>query len=185
MSYGEILAIDGLLTPDECKEAINIIDSLIKTGYGIEVNKDHTRKDEGIFMHVTALNGFDVATALCHRFQNAVLPEYISRFPILDYKSLGLLECKAQRTQAGGGFHDWHYEAATAGDGSCLDGLPNETGRQEFLYQNKRVRPKAGTGCVFPAGFLHTHRGNPPIGGTKYILTGWVVDLDPYARQRA
>ena len=94
MSYGEILAIDGLLSADECKEAINIIDSLIKTGYGIEVNKDHTRKDEGIFMHVTALNGFDVAIGLCQRFQNAVLPEYISRFPILDYKSLGLLECR-------------------------------------------------------------------------------------------
>lgn len=24
------------------------------------------------------------------------------------------------------------------------------------------------------AGFTHTHRGNPPISGTKYIITGWV-----------
>ena len=191
MSYGEILAIDGLLSADECKETMDIMDSLIKTGYAVEVNKHSGRNDECVHLHITSLNGFDVAIALCQRFQNAVLPEYISRFPILNYKSLGLLECKAQRTEAGGGFHDWHYEAS---DGSTTDRVLTwtvylnddfEGGETEFLYQNKRIRPKAGTGCVFPTGFLHTHRGNPPIGGTKYILTGWVVDLDPYARQRA
>ena len=26
---------------------------------------------------------------------------------------------------------------------------------------------------IFPAGFMHTHRGNPPISNDKYILTGW------------
>ena len=26
-----------------------------------------------------------------------------------------------------------------------------------------------------PAGFTHTHRGNRPKGGNKYIATSWVL----------
>ena len=38
---------------------------------------------------------------------------------------------------------------------------------------NKRVKAKTGRLIIFPAGYTHTHRGNPPIGGDKYILTNW------------
>jgi hypothetical protein len=27
---------------------------------------------------------------------------------------------------------------------------------------------------VFPSGYTHTHRGNPPLSGEKIILTGWL-----------
>jgi len=37
-----------------------------------------------------------------------------------------------------------------------------------------RVKPKKGRLILFPAGFTHTHRGNPPLDGEKYIITGWV-----------
>ena len=30
-------------------------------------------------------------------------------------------------------------------------------------------------GIMFPAGFTHTHRGNPPIGNPKYIATSWGI----------
>ena len=49
-----------------------------------------------------------------------------------------------------------------------------EGGETEFLYQSIRVAPKAGTLLIWPAGFTHTHRGNPPLSGDKYIATGWV-----------
>jgi len=48
-----------------------------------------------------------------------------------------------------------------------------EGGETEFLYLNKRVKSKAGRVIIFPAGFTHTHRGNPPINQTKYILSSW------------
>ena len=104
MSYGEILAIDDLLSADECKEAMDIMDSLIKSGYADEINNDYRRKDECLHMHVTALNGFDVAIRLCQRFQNAVLPEYIRRFPVLNYKSLGLWNVRRRGRKLVAGF---------------------------------------------------------------------------------
>ena len=46
-------------------------------------------------------------------------------------------------------------------------------GETEFLYQNRREEAREGDVLIFPAGFTHTHRGNPPIGGTKYLITSW------------
>jgi len=48
-----------------------------------------------------------------------------------------------------------------------------EGGETEFLYQGVRVKPEKGKTVIFPASYTHVHRGNPPIGGTKYIATTW------------
>jgi len=48
-----------------------------------------------------------------------------------------------------------------------------EGGETEFLYQSMRVKPKQGTLVIWPAAFTHTHRGNPPLSNSKYIVTGW------------
>ena len=37
----------------------------------------------------------------------------------------------------------------------------------------KRVPAVEGRLIIFPAGFTHTHRGNPPLGQEKIILTTW------------
>lgn len=47
-------------------------------------------------------------------------------------------------------------------------------GETEFLYLGRRVSPVQGRLVIFPAGYTHTHRGNPPLSGEKYILTGWI-----------
>ena len=52
----------------------------------------------------------------------------------------------------------------------------DDGGETEFLYQKKRIRPKQGRVLIFPAGFTHTHRGNPPLSGDKYILTSWLEE---------
>ena len=48
-----------------------------------------------------------------------------------------------------------------------------EGGETEFQYQKLRVKPKRGTVLIWPGGFTHLHRGNPPLSGDKYIATGW------------
>ena len=53
-----------------------------------------------------------------------------------------------------------------------------EGGETEFLYINKRIKAQQGRLIIFPAGFTHTHRGNPPIGQDKYIVSTWVTSQD-------
>lgn len=84
-----------------------------------------------------------------------------------------------------GGYPHWHSEIAPK-DARCeplhrvllwsvyLNDVP-QAGETEFLYQRRKVAPRAGTLVIAPAGFTHTHRGNTPVGGDKYIATSWVL----------
>jgi hypothetical protein len=91
-----------------------------------------------------------------------------------------------QRYFAGeGGYPYWHSEIAPKAHSDdnlhrvllwtiyLNDGF--EDGETEFLYQQRRIVPKAGSLLIAPAGFTHTHRGNMPRGGNKYIATSWVL----------
>jgi hypothetical protein len=49
-----------------------------------------------------------------------------------------------------------------------------EGGETDFYYQDKSIKPKAGTMVIAPCGFTHTHRGNIPISSSKYVLASWV-----------
>jgi len=50
-----------------------------------------------------------------------------------------------------------------------------EQGETEFLYQQRSIKPRAGSLLIAPAAFTHTHRGNRPEGGDKFIATSWVL----------
>lgn len=50
-----------------------------------------------------------------------------------------------------------------------------EEGETEFLYQDRRIAPRTGSMLLAPTAFTHTHRGNRPRGGDKYIATSWVL----------
>lgn len=50
-----------------------------------------------------------------------------------------------------------------------------EEGETEFLFQQRRIKPTTGTLLIAPAGFTHTHRGNRPQGGDKFIATSWIL----------
>lgn len=114
-------------------------------------------------------------------FWDQCYKDYLERYSSLaDYDKHTIYTYKVQKTLPGGGYHIWH----------CEDGAINfsrrigtyilylndveEGGETEFLYYSKRIKPKKGTLVVFPANFPWTHRGNPPLSGVKYILTGWL-----------
>lgn len=48
-------------------------------------------------------------------------------------------------------------------------------GETEFLHQGRKVAPRRGSLLIAPAAFTHTHRGNRPRGGDKYIATSWIL----------
>ena len=97
-----------------------------------------------------------------------------------DYDQHTVSSYKIQKTLPTQGYHIWHCE-----DGSIplsrrigtyilyLNDV-EEGGETEFLYLSKRIAPKAGRLLIFPPNYPWTHRGNPPLSGVKYIMTGWI-----------
>lgn len=107
--------------------------------------------------------------------------EYSETFDILNnYPPHKIFYTKIQKTNPTGGYHVWHAENQGSEVTTRLLTFilylndVKEGGETEFLYLSRRVKPKAGTLVIWPASFTHTHRGNPPLSGSKYILTGWV-----------
>ena len=91
-----------------------------------------------------------------------------------------------QRYAAGrGGYPYWHCELYPRDPGCetlhrhllwtlyLNDGF--QAGETEFLFQRRRIVPKAGTLLIAPTAFTHTHRGNRPEGGDKVIATSWIL----------
>lgn len=107
--------------------------------------------------------------------------EYLNTFSTLrDYDDHTIYTYKIQKTLPGGGYHIWHCE-----DGSKMFSRRigvyilyltdiDDGGETEFLYLSKRVKPKKGRLVIFPSNYPWTHRGNPPLSGEKYIMTGWL-----------
>lgn len=111
------------------------------------------------------------------------IQKYADDFPWL--KGLNLISsiCIMQSTEpmTGDGYHTWHCEKSNYNNSDrvlawllYLNDV-EEGGETEFLYQGIRVAPKAGSLAVWPAGFTHVHRGNPPLKNKKYVISGWLT----------
>lgn len=107
---------------------------------------------------------------------------YQDKYGILE--SMGKLgftgKIKIQKTCPGEGYHVWHCEQGTIATSSrvmlvilYLNDV-DQGGETEFLYQQKRVESRKGTLMICPGSYTHTHRGNPPLSGDKYIMNTWV-----------
>ena len=84
-----------------------------------------------------------------------------------------------------GGYHHYHSEIFPK-DPQCeqlhrvllwmyyLNDV-EQGGETEFYYQQRMLKPKAGSLVIAPAGFTHTHKGHVPRSGNKYILTSWLL----------
>ena len=132
--------------------------------------------DEGSIAHTSGL-----ISEFNNTFWNVIYPTYTENFAMLKSYAPHASYCyKIQKTSVGQGYHQWHAENQTrAVSGRILTWIlylkdVEEGGETEFLYYPKRIKPEAGTLILWPATFTHTHRGNPPLSNTKYVVTGWV-----------
>ena len=105
---------------------------------------------------------------------------YTSEYDQLRQVNIKSFHVKAQKTPPKGGYHVWHYESMSFETSTrelvwmiYLNDMPNGEGETEFLYQKRRINPKAGRVVIFPAGLTHVHRGLTVYTQNKYILTGW------------
>ena len=106
---------------------------------------------------------------------------YIDDFPYL--QDQGTEWCSGsillQKTEPLEGYHtfhcensNWAYRHRVLAWMIYLNDV-EEGGETEWLYQQLKIKPKKNTALIWPGSFTHLHRGNPPISGTKYVLTGW------------
>ena len=141
------------------------------------------KKDNALFLPSYPLDSMprDIFSEFSDIFWGSVYTKYEEKYGAL--KKLDKhanYTMKVQKTEPSEGYHIWHCENNNLFYKTrCLSWIlylndVEQGGETEFLYLSKRINPKAGRLIIFPAGFTHTHRGNPPLSGEKYIATGWV-----------
>ncbi len=84
-----------------------------------------------------------------------------------------------------GGYPYWHCELYPKDDSaetlhrhllwSVYLNEDFDEGETEFHYQGRKITPKTGNLLIAPTAFTHTHRGNKPVNGDKFIATSWIL----------
>lgn len=114
--------------------------------------------------------------------QESIVPAYLEQFSILQPTEWMTGQLKMKKIEEGGGYHEWHYESM--GNQSARRVVVQlymntiaDGGETEFLYQKKRINARKNRLIMWPADWTHTHRGNTPLKGDKYILTTWLEEV--------
>lgn len=181
---------NNAVTPEYCKKAIDFFEKSKEAGFGIDRqttdNVSKTAKDDtAVFLNCHAVIDLKSSGDLCREFNDVLwgkcYPQYADHYQILKIAGKHTnYHLKMQKTEIGQGYHMWHFENDDIRHSQRILAYSlylndvEEGGETEFLYMPMRIKPKEGTMLIWPAGFTHTHRGNPPISNTKYIITGWI-----------
>ena len=175
---------ENAYSQDFCKEVIEYFETSQLAGRSFTRQEDNSgvlkmQKDD-----TTVLGDLGHALRLIRPFNTTFwecYAQYSNKYDVLKTSEThSNFVFKVQKTEIGQGYHVWHYESGTRPYSNRLLAWTlylndvEEGGETEFLYCPKRIKPKTGTLVIWPAGFTHAHRGNPPLSNTKYIVTGWV-----------
>lgn len=178
---------DNVFSKEFCEKVMNVFDfaqenKLTLNRQEHDGAKPLDKKDNAFFIPSYPLDSMPkgIFSEFSDIFWTVVYPQYEHKYGSLKHLDKHAnYTIKVQKTEPSEGYHIWHCETAdrvTASRVLAWSVYLNddfEAGETEFLYQQKRIIPKQGSVLIFPTGFTHVHRGNPPINGTKYIITGW------------
>lgn len=183
----DCLVIDGFMSDEECDAVIEDFNVSVRNNLVVRSTAT-ARADDALDYNESAsyLAGGELFAHFTEKFWNTAWFEYCKRYPILhemekNYgEDFGLFKMRIQKTEPTQGFHVFHFENARrvhfgrmAVFTVYLNDVP-EGGETEFLYKSLRVEAKKGRLVLWPSDWTYLHRGNPPLSGTKYIMTGWV-----------
>jgi hypothetical protein len=181
---------DGVFSKEYCDSWIKHFEEADANGYSYNRSQAFNRE-----AHVGADQSIDYNRASFYHnhdmkfecgmfntaFWEACYAPYVEKFSILKTAEIHkIYTVKIQRTLPKEGYHVWHCEDITRIQRDRLLAFMvylndiEDGGETEFLYQSRRIKPVTGRAVLWPAGYTHTHRGNPPLKDAKYIITGWV-----------
>jgi hypothetical protein len=185
---------DNILTPADCQRFVDYFNSMksLNLVYNRQDLKDapaHKKQDETVFMLEHTTLPVHKRNPVMERFVDKFWPcyeDYVKEYSILgDIETHGIVSARLQKTLPGQGYHQWHFESAGSSVSTRIVAWSiylndvEHGGETEFLYQKRRVSAKTGRVVIWPAGYTHVHRGNPPLSGEKYLLTGWLEFMGP------
>jgi hypothetical protein len=134
------------------------------------VNPVLKHRETGVETTIT----FENVASIDHDLMKMIVPNYFRIGP------LNILKYRAGE----GGYRHWHAEIFPDAQCESLHRLlffiyylndVDAGGETEFLFQDVKIQPKKARLVIAPAGFTHTHRGNVPQSGDKYILSSWLL----------
>jgi hypothetical protein len=186
-----IAVYDNAYTPEFCQAVIDFFENANDAGYCYtrqqesDVNRA-LKDDRAIMLSEEYSYTLNATKNLSREFVDAFwqhFAEYAKNkyYTIAESCDLRIAELKIQKTEVGQGFHAWHFEQGNqfTGDRICAFQLylndVEDGGETEFLYYPRRIKPKQGRLIIWPGSYTHTHRGNPPLTNTKYVITSWVL----------
>lgn len=110
---------------------------------------------------------------------NKVLKLYLSKYSFANMMEKFNIasDFNLQYYPPNGGFKRWHFERLDKSTSTrCLVFMTYlndvEDGGTEFYYQNIKIPAKKGLTIIWPADWMHTHKGEISES-EKIILTGW------------
>jgi hypothetical protein len=167
---------------EEAKKNRTFIDCTVENETGLLDNiSPHIRKDEVAFVHPLTSTIYPKPPVNAYfEFLQKCFKCYMDRYGIMFNGPLYNNVFKIHKVKKSEGYHAWHYERS---DVDALDRImvymtylevPKKGGETEFLHQSLRIDPVVGRTLIWPAGFTHQHRGNPPLVGEKMYITGWL-----------
>jgi hypothetical protein len=185
----DIAIFENIISPDQCHAIIDHYERL--AGLNLSFSRldlrdapSHKKNDRMSFVLDSENLKVTPDMSVMHSFLNAFWicwSQYLDHYSVLaETGKHRIRSMKLQKTLPGQGYHIWHYESDAperadriASWGFYLNDV-EQGGETEFLYQTVRIPARQGTLVIWPAGYTHVHRGNPPLDGEKYLLTGWV-----------
>ena len=171
----------GAFSKEDCARIIDGI-KFFDQNHLLFYDKEKLTREDHKTVNISHDYNFSASSRIAEEIFPKIKPcvdEYLQAFNVLGMRKFLLHDLKLKEIPAGGGFHAWHYENGAldvAARQFVVQIYLNDDfdgGETEFLYQGVREKASTGDVLIFPCQYTHAHRGNPPLGAVKYLVTTW------------